>query len=62
MRNKHEIFLVDVDLLYLSDENKGADNKLSRNTIIVENTGERAENSSTDQGSLYSIDAPIDKN
>lgn len=57
--NSHEVVLGDTDTLHTSDENEGADDKVSRNTIRVEGTKEGGENSAMDVLRDYSIDAPF---
>lgn len=61
VHRKREILLGDASLLYLSDEKKVADDKMSGNTVTSEMTGEENDNSATDQMPDYSIDTPIDE-
>lgn len=57
-KNKCEIFLYDVDLLYISDVSKGNDDNVSKNTITLQMAGERDEYSATNVWPDYSIGVP----
>lgn len=50
-----------MDPLYLSNEENGADDIVSRNTVTVLLTTEKGKNSGMDVWTDYSIDAPIKK-
>lgn len=46
----------------MSDENDGADDKISLNTVCVKMTGEENKNRSMDVWPNYSVSAQIEKN
>lgn len=60
--NKGDILLVDVDLLYMSDEKEGPDDYVSRNTGTTKMTCGGDENKALDTRSDDLIDATIAHN
>lgn len=54
--------LDDVDRLYIPDENESDEDNVSRNTVVVEMTGERDENGAINVCPGYLVDAPVQKN
>lgn len=59
VQNKWNDLLGDTDPLYRPDEEEGAKNKMSGNTVTVDMTGDRDKDSAMDFWPVYSIDASI---
>lgn len=57
---KREVRLADVDLIFMSDEKKDADDKVFKNTVTMELTEERDENRAMDVRQYYPTHALIE--
>lgn len=61
VRNKRKVFLGDVDLIYMCDEEEGADDNTVMNTIRVRMTKEEDENSVVKVWTDYLIDVLVEE-
>lgn len=61
VQNNRKVFLDDVDLLYIFDENEDPEHNVFRNTANSPMTGEEDKNSALEVWTVYTIDAPIEK-